>query len=175
MSSADDGFAILMTLNAHQHARDDHDAELAATYWAEDATFQRIGWPENGSVIQGRDAVMKFMFDRGHAGTWGPGAGELGRLAAAIEQIPTEASAMALRCARGESAITSIRDGRRTVQLTAVGGLLFFFDAVVALGSAARCAQLVRHAGSLTQANDVLLARGIATELSYETQRAVEQ
>ncbi|MEA2219162.1 MAG: hypothetical protein QOJ35_1788 [Solirubrobacteraceae bacterium] len=111
----------------------------------------------------------------GHAGTWGPGPGEVARLAAAIEQIPTEASAMALRCARGETGMASIRDGRRSVELTAAGGLLFFFDALVALRSAARCARLVRHAGSLTEANDVLLARGIATELSYETERAAEQ
>lgn len=110
----------------------------------------------------------------GHIGTWGPGPGELGRLEAAVAQVPTEASAMALRCARGDSGPTTIREGRRTVLLTPTGGLAFFFDPLVAMRSAARCAVLVEHATSLQQANEILLARGIATELHYESERAAE-
>jgi hypothetical protein len=108
----------------------------------------------------------------GHLGTWGPGPDEVARLAAAVAQIPTEASAMALRCARGETGTTTIRGGRRTVELTAVGGLVFFFDPLVALRSAARCGALVERAPSLARANDVLLARGISTELAHEARLA---
>ena len=54
------------------------------------------------------------------------------------------------------------------MQLTAGGGLVFFFDPLVALGSAARCARLVGGAGSLDEANAILLAEGIATELDWE-------
>jgi hypothetical protein len=104
----------------------------------------------------------------GYLGAWGPGSAQLERLEAAVAQIPTEASAMALRCARGVLGATPIRDGRRTVQLTAAGGLVYFFDPLVAFGSAARCAQLVAQAGSLAQANAILLAHGIATELEWE-------
>jgi hypothetical protein len=104
----------------------------------------------------------------GYLGAWGPGTAQLERLEAAVAQIPTEASAMALRCARGVLGATPIRDGRRTVQLTAAGGLVFFFDPIVAFGSAARCAQLVAQAGSLAQANAILLGHGIATELEWE-------
>lgn len=111
----------------------------------------------------------------GHLGTWGPASGELARLEAAVAQIPTEASAMALRCARGEAGVATIRNGRRTVELTTAGGLVFFFDPVVALRSAARCAALVEHATSLTHANEILLAQGMSTELHYETQHAAEQ
>lgn len=71
MSSGDDGFAILMTLTGQQHARDDHDMERSAAFWAEDASLERLGWPENGPRIEGRDAVMEFLFDGGHAGAWG--------------------------------------------------------------------------------------------------------
>lgn len=85
-----------------------------------------------------------------------------------MAQIPTEASTMGLRCARGALGSEPIRDGRRTVQLTAGGGLVFFFDPVVALGSAARCARLVAGAGSLHEANAILLDQGIATELEWE-------
>ena len=111
----------------------------------------------------------------GRLGTWGPGPGELARMEAAVAEIPTEASAMALRCARGETGTTTIRAGRRTVQLTDAGGLVVFLDPLVALRSAARCAALVEHAGSLDEANDILLAHGMSTELAYETKHAAEQ
>ena len=108
----------------------------------------------------------------GSHGSFSPPAASLARLQAAVAEIPTEASAMAVRCARGETGTTTIRGGRRTVELTAAGGRIFFLDAVVALRSAARGAALVEHAGSLDDANDVLLARGIPTELAYETEHA---
>ena len=104
----------------------------------------------------------------GYLGAWGPGGRELERLEAAAAQIPTEASAMALRCARGALGATPIRDGRRTVQLTAAGGLVYFFDPLVALAGPARCARLVAGAGSLREANAILRAGGIATELDWE-------
>jgi hypothetical protein len=108
----------------------------------------------------------------GQLGTWGPGPEQLEALEAAVEEVPTEASAMALRCARGQTGTTAIRDGRRSVELTPVGGLVFFFDPVIALRSAARCAALVEDAGSLTEANEILLGRGISTELAYEAKHA---
>jgi hypothetical protein len=105
----------------------------------------------------------------GHLGAWGPGCAELERLEAAVAQIPTEASTMGLRCARGGLGSVPIRDGRRTVQLTAGGGLVFFFDPLAALRSAARCARLVAGASSLEEANGILLGHGIATELAWES------
>ena len=42
---------------------------------------------------------------------------------AAVRAVPTEASAMAVRCARGETGVATIRNGRRTVQLTPLGGM----------------------------------------------------
>ncbi len=111
----------------------------------------------------------------GQLGTWGPGPEQLTALEAAVAEVPTEASAMALRCARGETGTTTIRAGRRGVELTPAGGLIFFFDPLAALRSAARCAALVEHAGSLTHANEILLGEGIATELAYETERAAER
>ncbi len=122
-----------------------------------------------------RERVAEVTRAGGRLGTWGPGPAEIGRLEAAVTQIPTEASAMALRCARGETGTTSIRGGRRTVQLTDTGGLLFFLDPLVAMRTAARCAALVEHARSLDAANDILLAQGMSTELAYETERAAEQ
>jgi hypothetical protein len=79
---------------------------------------------------------------------------------------------MALRCARGETGTTTIRAGRRSVELTPAGGLIFFLHPILALRSAARCAALVEHAGSLAQANEILLGHGISTELAYEAKHA---
>jgi len=121
-----------------------------------------------GEVLE---RVAEVAAAGGQLGTWGPGPDELARLEAAAAEIPTEASAMALRCARGATGTTTIRGGRRTVQLSPAGGLVFFFDALVTLRSAARCAVLVEHACSLAAASDILVGRGIASELRHE-QRA---
>jgi hypothetical protein len=121
------------------------------------------------------DRVAEVARAGGQLGTWGPGPAEIAGLEAAVAEIPTEASAMALRCARGETGTTSIRGGRRTVELTVSGGLIFFFDPLVAMRTAAHCAVLVEHAASLDEANDILLAHGISTELAYETKHAAEQ
>lgn len=117
------------------------------------------------------ERVAEVAAAGGQLGVWGPGSDELAQIEAAVSEIPTEASAMALRCARGATGSTTIRGGRRTVQLTPVGGLMFFLDPVVALRSAARCAVLVEHAGSLAEASGILVGRGIASELRYEQER----
>jgi hypothetical protein len=67
----------------------------------------------------------------------------IGRLEAAIAEVPTEASAMALRCARGHTGRSTIRNGRRTVELSPVGALLFLLDPRIAMATAARLADAV--------------------------------
>lgn len=91
-----------------------------------------------------------------------------GLLADAIEVVPTEASAMALRCFHGVIGTAEIRSGRRQVQLTPVGALTFYFDVPAAVRSAARLALAVRDADSLEAANETLQALGIRTELDWE-------
>jgi hypothetical protein len=99
----------------------------------------------------------------------------LERLAAAVEAVPTEASAMALRCARGETGDVPIREGRRTVTLTPAGGRVFFYDCDAALHSAARLAAAVRGAHDLEDAQRTLEAMGVRTELSWERDAAHRQ
>lgn len=101
-------------------------------------------------------------------GTWGPPPDALERLEAAVRAVPTEASALALDCARGHTGTVSIRGGRTSVPLGPVGGLLFCFDPLGALRSAAPLADAVREAGSLEEAERVLARMGIRTELAYE-------
>ena len=86
----------------------------------------------------------------------------------AIAHVPTEASAQPLRCFRGETGAAIIRRGRRTVELSPLGALTFFFSVPVALATAARLAQAVRGAEDLEAANDALHALGVRTELDLE-------
>jgi hypothetical protein len=91
---------------------------------------------------------------------------------AAFAVVPTEASAMAVRCARGARGRTTIRAGRRTVELSPVGGLTFFVDPLVAMDTAARLADAVTDAESLREANAILHRLGVRSELDYEVDMA---
>jgi hypothetical protein len=100
----------------------------------------------------------------GHALT--PAVAE--RLEQAVEAVPTEASAQALRCFRGEYGHTTIRDGRRRVILSPLGATTIYFDVDAALRSTARLARAVADASDLEDANEVLHGLGLRTELDYE-------
>jgi hypothetical protein len=87
-------------------------------------------------------------------------------------EVPTEASAMALRCARGQRGDAPIRQGRRSVTLTDLGGVVAWFDPLRAMETAARLAAAVADTASLAEADAILEARGIRTELAYEREMA---
>ena len=99
---------------------------------------------------------------------------QLDRVEAVAREVPTEASAMALRCARGERGEVTIRQGRRTVSLTELGGVVAWFDPSRAMQTAARLATAVADAYSLEEADALLEARGIRTELAYEREMAAQ-
>jgi hypothetical protein len=107
-------------------------------------------------------------------GAWGltPQACDL--VESAAEVVPTEASLNAARCARGERGPVPIRGGRRTVQLTPLGGLTFFFDPLAAADAAVPLATAVSPAASLEQAHEVLTGMGVRTELELERERAAQ-
>jgi hypothetical protein len=107
-------------------------------------------------------------------GAWGltPHACDL--VESAAEMVPTEASLNAARCARGERGTVSIRGGRRSVELTPLGALTFFFDPARAAGSAVPLATAVSPAGDLEEAHDALAGMGVETELDLERARARE-
>ncbi|WP_445149363.1 DUF1152 domain-containing protein [Baekduia sp. Peel2402] len=98
----------------------------------------------------------------------------IARTEASLAHVTTEASAMALRCARGETGDVPIRQGRRTVPLTPAGGRLICFDPKLAIASAARLAAAVADASSLEDAQQILTALGVRTELDYERDAAAQ-
>jgi hypothetical protein len=118
---------------------------------------------ERITALQSADALL---------GAWGltPHACEL--VEAAAEVVPTEASLNAVRCARGERGKVPIRGGKRTVELTPLGALTFFFDPAAAAHSAVPLATAVSPAASLEEAHEALTAMGIRTELALERERA---
>jgi hypothetical protein len=122
--------------------------------------------------------VLARLAEVAHRGGWLGTAGlhpdAVARLEAAVAQVPTEASAMALRCARGATGQTTIRAGRRPVQLSPVGALTFYLDPTIALATAARLADAVADAESLRDANAILHRLGVRSELDYEVDAAAQ-
>jgi hypothetical protein len=90
----------------------------------------------------------------------------------AVEFVPTEASAGPLRAFRGVIGDVPIRDGRRTVTLTPLATVTFFFLIPAAVRSAGRLALAVREAGDLDEANAILRSLGVRTELDWETEHS---
>jgi hypothetical protein len=94
------------------------------------------------------------------------------RLEGAMRAVPTEASAQAVRCFRGERGAAPIRGGQRSVPLSPAGATTTFFDVRTALRVAAPLAAAVLEATDLEHANEILHARGVRTELDAERERA---
>jgi hypothetical protein len=121
------------------------------------------------------DEVRARLDEVGTTGEETLSAEQLDRLEKVVVEVPTEASAMALRCARGERGEVPIRQGRRNVLLTELGGIVAWFDPSRAMDTAARLAAIVRDARSLEEADALLEARGIRTELAYERDMAASE
>lgn len=119
--------------------------------------------------------VLQRIAALARAGAWigtvgvGPAAADEIERAASV--AITEASLLVARCARGEIGETSIRGGRRTVELGPVGALCFMFDIARALPELP-LVQAVMGAGSIEAGNEALGRLGITTELDYERRRA---
>jgi hypothetical protein len=114
------------------------------------------------------ERVAEVAAAGGFAGMRGLTPAVAERLERAVETVPTEASAQALRCFRGERGTTTIRRGRRTVELQPLGATTIYFDIRAALRSAARLADAVGGADGLEDANEILHGLGLRTELDYE-------
>jgi len=90
------------------------------------------------------------------------------RLEQAMELVPTEASAQAVRAFRGASGAVTIRGGARTFELSSVAALTFYLDVELTFGTAGRLARAVAGSDSLEAANDALAGLGVQTELDLE-------
>lgn len=94
------------------------------------------------------------------------------RLEAAIDAVPTEASAQAVRSFRGVTGPAPIRRGERTVELTPAAAVTIYFDVRVAVREVGRLAGAVDEATTLDEANEALHELGVRSELDMERDRA---
>jgi hypothetical protein len=94
------------------------------------------------------------------------------RLEGAMQFVPTEASAQAVRAFRGASGDVAIRGGARTVELTQAAPVTFYLDVAATIRSVGRLARAVCDAASLEQANEALHRLGVNTEFDLETEAA---
>lgn len=117
--------------------------------------------------------IARVAADGGYLGARALTEAVAARLEAAIEHVPTEASAQAVRAFRGVSGPQPIRAGRRTVQLTVTASLTFYLDVAITYDGVARLARAVAQATSLEQANAALAALGVRTELDRELDPAL--
>jgi hypothetical protein len=121
------------------------------------------------------ERIAGLAADGAWLGTWGLTPAAATEIEAAAEVVPTEASLLAARCARGETGEVAIREGRRHVRLTPLGALSFFFDVRVAFERAAPLARAVADAGDLEQARAALAQIGVETELDYQRTRVEDR
>ena len=96
-------------------------------------------------------------------------------LEGAVGMVPTEASAHALSCFHGAIGNAPIRGGERSVELGPLGALTFFFDVSGDLAAIAPLAAAVAGAESLEEANQILNARSVYTELDREREHGASR
>ncbi len=119
------------------------------------------------------DRLAEVARAGGLLGAWGLTPAVCEQIETAAHVVPTEASVMGVRCARGETGQAEIRGGLRTVELTPLGAITFYFDPVLAVeGGCAPLAAAVRSSTSLDGAQAALERLEVRTELDLERARA---
>ena len=113
-------------------------------------------------------ALAKLSAAAGLLGAWSLTPKITAEIEEVIKTVPTEASAIPVRCFRGAWGDGQIRRGQRHVRLTPLTALTFFMSATTLYETLSQSAQAVRASASLDEANDALHAIGIRTELDYE-------
>jgi hypothetical protein len=129
-----------------------------------------FGYGSDGelTVDEIEEALSKLAAAGGLLGAWSLTPKIAAELEEVIKTVPTEASAIPMRCFRGAWGDAKIRGGQRQVKLTPLTALTFFMSTAKLYATLARPAQAVIRSASLDEANDALHAIGIRTELDYE-------
>jgi len=108
----------------------------------------------------------------GLLGAWALTPQIVSELEDVVEKVPTEASAIPLRCARGAWGEGSIRYDKRRVKLTPLTTLTFYLSPSAIFHILSRPARAVAPSTSLEEANDALHRLEIKSELDLERERA---
>jgi hypothetical protein len=120
--------------------------------------------------------VLALLARVADAGGWAGARGltdpVASRLEQAMEFVPTEASAQAVRAFRGASGTTTIRGGRRSLELSPDAAVTFYLDVERTVEATGRLARAVDGAPNLEEANRALNDLGVTTELDREIEAA---
>jgi hypothetical protein len=120
--------------------------------------------------------VLALLARVADAGGWAGARGltepVASRLEEAMEYVPTEASAQAVRAFRGVSGTTTIRGGRRSLELSPDAAVTFYLDVERTIEATGRLARAVDGAPNLEEANRALNELGVTTELDREVEAA---
>lgn len=123
-----------------------------------------------GSEIDAAMATVSRY--RGLLGAWGLTPQVVDELDGVIARVPTEASALPVRCAQGAIGFATVR-GVPVVQ-TVASTVTFYLDAKVVYETVSAPARAVMASRSLDEANAALNAMGLTTELDVERAVASE-
>ena len=116
-------------------------------------------------------ALAEVAKSGGFIGAWALTPQVVSELVDVIENVPTEASAIPLRCARGAWGEVGIRYDERRVKLTPLTTLTFYLSPTAVFDSVARPARAVAGTSSLEEANESLHHLSIKSELDLERER----
>ncbi|HXG21263.1 MAG TPA: DUF1152 domain-containing protein [Methylomirabilota bacterium] len=136
-----------------------------------------FGYGSDGelTVDEIEHALAKVAAAGGLLGAWALTPQVVSELEDVIEKVPTEASAVPLRCARGAWGSGSIRYDERRVKLTPLTTLTFYLTPSAVFNMVARPARAVAGAHSLEEANDALHRLSIKSELDVERERFAQR
>jgi hypothetical protein len=132
-----------------------------------------FGYGSDGelSVDEIEIALNKIASGGGLLGAWALTPKIAAEIEEIIKTVPTEASAIPVRCFGGAWGESKIRGGERSVKLTPLTTLTFFLSPTVLFETLSEPARAVLASTTLEQANDALHALGIRTELDFERER----
>lgn len=128
-----------------------------------------FGWGSDGELTRAElDRALDDVGERdGLLGAWGLTPAVAAELDDLLDVVETEASALPVEASRGGLGERSIRDGTRSLTLTAASTVTFYVDpSAVAAGS--EPVELVRGTTSVEAAHRALRDAGYATEIGYE-------
>ena len=115
-------------------------------------------------------ALAKVALHGGLLGAWGLTPSIVDEMRQITERVPTEASALPVRCALGATGPVKVRDA--TVYQTPITTLTFYLDPQVVRDTVSRLAARVLASTDLNEANIAINEMGIVTELDQERSSA---
>lgn len=109
---------------------------------------------------------------KGYLGAHGLDQFDLPLLEKLVKNIPTEVSALVVEAARGKVGRFEIRSGTRSVDLTPIAVITFYFNPKVIFERHCLIAKKIANITSLEEVNNIIVGMGLRSELDFEKKQA---